>query len=155
MTRRGATLVEVMVAIGISTMIMTVAYNLFSFGTRTAKRAGGSADVSEVVSLALIRLRDEVGTSADIKVPASGATSKTLEFLRGEDATFVLGVEEDRLVLKEKFGSKVQRLGVFPGEVEFSREGLPERLLEVRFRHGSSEDAVELRTVIYLRGLLR
>jgi prepilin-type N-terminal cleavage/methylation domain-containing protein len=72
-TERGFTLVELVIAISILSVILTVAYSSLSYIIRTKKLLDDRRDVSAVANAVLLRVSREIQLAADIRlVPPSG-----------------------------------------------------------------------------------
>lgn len=150
------TLIEVLVATAISTVVMAAAYSFFSFGGRAAARNEARSGSVDAFSSAIVQLFQRVRYAETVTSPAVGRSEPMLEFSSFDKGTWRVEVEDKNLVLKEAHGSAKEVLARGVHGVEFRRENSPgPQVLEVRFSRGEGDLAKTARTVLYLRGTRR
>lgn len=150
------TLVEVLIASTISTIVMIAAYQFFSFGGRAAARNEARSGSVDAFSSAVVQLFERVRYAETVTSPAVGRSEPMLEFSSMDEGTWRVLVEDGNLVLKEAHGSEQQVLARGVHGVQFRRENSPgPHVLEVSFSRGKGDLQKKSRTVLYLRGTRR
>jgi type II secretory pathway component PulJ len=150
------TLIEVLVATAISTVVMVAAYSFFSFGGRAAARNEARSGSVDAFSSAVVQLFEKARYAETITSPAVGRSEGMLEFSSFDKGAWRVQVEDKNLVLQEAHGSQKEVLARGVHAVKFRRENSPgPHVLEVTLTRGEGELAKEARTVLYLRGTRR
>lgn len=150
--RRAFTLVEIMVAIGISSVVMGVAYRFLAFGARSAGRSGQRSGNVDATSSGLLQLIRRVRYAEQLLEPGHGETSETLEYRNTTTGGWTVSAQEDGLVLEEKHGTTRKVLAPGVRKVEFTRDN---HLMKVTFHFGEAESGTSYSTLLYTRGAWR
>lgn len=153
--RPGFTLVEVLIAVAVSSVVLVGAYQLMSFGARTTGRAGERSDAVDAVGSAVVQLADRLRWCQDIVTPGVGGENPELEFGGVRTGAWTVAVKDGDLVLQEKHGTQKKVLARGVDGILFKRTGVEDDCVAVEMRVGDGPGARTYRTVIFARGTRR
>jgi len=90
LTSKGFTLIEILIAVAISALILTIIYGSYAASIRTMNACRESADINQMARLALDRI------SEDISCALTSSTNENLQFV-GKDSEGLEGTPMDTL----------------------------------------------------------
>ena len=153
--RPAFTLVEVLIAMAVSSVVIVGAYQLMSFGARTTGRASDRSDAVDAVGSAVVQLADRLRWCQDIVTPGVGGEADELEFGGVRTGAWRASVVDGDLVLREVHGSQKKVLAQGIDAIRFKRTGVEDDCVVIEMGVGEGPGARSYRTVIYARGTRR
>jgi len=107
-SRRGFTLVEVVISVALFAGLIIVVSSMYSFIRRTFTRVDNKSAASSQIERFLLRLDSELRSATDVTVPASDARSNCLTFVNKEGNEISYEHTSDGKVLRSCYSGSSQ-----------------------------------------------
>jgi len=151
-TRRGGTLVELVLALGLASLLGLALAQLFRLGLRTTRGVDRRAEVADELGGALLHLGHHLRYARELGAPAPGASGPLLEFTGEDHGAHRVRVRGGDLVLESEGRPSPRVLAREVGEVRFERVSDLPGLVYLELEAPGPAEERRYRTAFFTRG---
>ncbi len=155
MSRGGFTLVELLVATGISGLVLGLVYAMFSAALGGAAAAGRAADEAETVLSATAALAARLRYAERIDEPRSGGEASGIRLANLDEGEVRLALEAGELVETRTLGLGRKVLATGLADLRIGRKDRNPHLVQIDLAIPRGRRQVWYRTFVYARGTRR
>jgi hypothetical protein len=142
-----------MVAVAISGLVLTVAYQLLGLGLGAAGRVGRTTESMDALTGTVASVAAEARYARSIEEPIGAGASSVLELTHLETGAWRISRQDGAVILEEKLGFERRVLARGVDALWFQRDPENARLLYITVGFGPPDGRRTYRTAVYLRGL--